>query len=149
MPMPTPAMLATTTIVYQGCPMRMQYATTNRKTTNPTNGWRTVLPVRQAPASDTPLGKAGDKTPGWWMQQGGAEKWFATHRILVIKIVLVREALTYDDCPHEIVAMAAMRDAQVAAEADRRVSPDRRHRSRTRSRSRSRSRSTSPPSQEF
>jgi hypothetical protein len=145
MPIPTPEMWETTTTVYEGCPMRMQYKTTQRKTTNPSNSWRTVLPLRQAPASDTALGKAGDNTPGWWMQQGGATKWFATHRILVIKLVLVREALSYDDCPHDVVAMAAVRDAQIAEAQDRGASPDR----RPHSRSRSRSRSASPPSQEF
>eukprot|EP01043_Picozoa_sp_COSAG02_P059412 COSAG02_NODE_7569_length_2956_cov_16.570879_3_plen_142_part_01 len=137
MPIPPPEMWATTTTVYEGCVMRMQYKTTNHATTNPTNDWRTVLPLREAPVSDTPLGKPADNTPGWWMQQGGAEKWFATHRIICIKLVHVGEALSYDDCPHEVVAMASIRDAQIAAGVDRGASPDRHPRSRSRSRSRS------------
>jgi len=147
MPMPTPEMWATRDTVYAGCPMRMRYATTNRSTTNPGNDWRTVLPLRQAPVSDTALGKAGDPCPGWWMQQGAAEKWFRHDRILEIKLIMVTEALGYADCPRDIRAMAATRDAQ----ARRGASPDghSRSRSRSRSHSRSRSRSASPPSQHF
>ena len=131
--------------VYAGCVMRMRYATTNRSTTNPGNDWRTVLPLREAPVSSTALGK-GD-CPGWWMQQGAAEKWFMSSRIIEIKLVMVTEALGYADCPRDIRAMAATRDAQ----ARRGASPDghSRSRSRSRSHSRSRSRSASPPSQHF
>ena len=145
--MPTPEMWATRDTVYAGCPMRMRYATTNRSTTNPGNDWRTVLPLHEAPVSSTALGK-GD-CPGWWMQQGAAEKWFMSSRILEIKLVMVTEALGYADCPRDIRAMAATRDAQ----AGRGASPGRRSRSRSHSRSRSRSRSrshsASPPSQTF
>ena len=129
-----------TNVIRSGVPMRLKYATTQRNSAFSTE-WRTVLPDRLAPASETTFGKAGDKTPGWWMQQGEDDKWFAPNRILAVTTISEAAARRFDDCPIDLLTV----DLLTQAAPDRGASPARsRSTSRSRSRSRSRDRSAEP-----
>ena len=65
--------------------------------------WHTVLPLG-------PFQHEG--MPGWVMQTAGHTVWIANQKIVSIQLVLVRDALQFHDCPHDILAMVAMRNAQ-------------------------------------
>jgi hypothetical protein len=71
--------------------------------------WHTVLPVE-------PLEHEG--IAGWLMQTAGRTCWFATDKIVSIQLVLMRDALRFHDCPHDILAMVAMRNAMAEAARD-------------------------------
>ena len=85
--------------------MRLCYAHTTTANTH-TAVWHTVLPLHRGVAH-----RSGVEQEGWYMQRGGDEVFFADDRILFVQLVAVTDAVTYEDCPMDIRAVKAVRDA--------------------------------------